>query len=659
MTGTTPDDPAPNADVPRARPDRATPAVSSLPDPPPSNAENADLQPPDQTHETPARTERPRKRTKAMPLTQPTQRHSPFHATPGVSHILDMLSHPIMVSDENNIIRIVNRPAREMMMRVAPGVRKELPNFDPTSLVGKSIDVFHKHPEHQHNLISRMKHGHDAAFNIGEVALGFHAEPLFYEDGSLEGIIVEWRDDTNRIKEVDERRRLINAIQEMATAHEVGTISATVDEAAFDGELRDTARLVNEMVMGHIATKKMALKFIDQLASGNFDAEVPQFEGERAFITRGLCDVRDKFRRVVGEINELSDAIVAGRLDRPVDKTGFEGEYLSIVNSFDRAFVSLNKVFGAIKAQVDQVSQTVAQMNEASHSLAENSQITSASVDQVSASAEETDAQVKANAEAAATADKLVNAASKVTNAGSEKVDAMVAAMQDINASSADIAKIIKVIDEIAFQTNLLALNAAVEAARAGQHGRGFAVVAQEVRNLAGRSAKAARETSDLIENATDRVGAGVRLASETSEAFNRIAQDIEKVKALVQDINSASDEQSRGVAQINQAIGDVARTALSTSQQADELSATAQEMTAATEAMTAEIRKFRLRESQIGDAAAMPDLSGMPPEVMRQIQALMNSQVSPKAKPNGAYNGAAKAAAGAGDHDERGFEMF
>ncbi|MGS4946778.1 methyl-accepting chemotaxis protein [Meridianimarinicoccus sp. RP-17] len=575
-----------------------------------------------------------------------------------VSQTLEYLSKPVMVSDSDHIIRIVNRSARDMLRRVEADLRTDLPNFRADELVGKSIDVFHKNPAYQHEILRGMREPHAAKFTIGGVKMAFNATPILRADGSLDSVFVEW-DDISHVAIA----ALQSAINDMAEAHMDGQIRARIDENLFDGELQETARNVNKMVAGHINTKKRVLATIDGFAKGDFDTEIPQFDDERAFITKGLTKVRDKFRLVVGEIAELSDAMVAGRLDREVDKTGFEGEYLGIIESLDRAFASLNRVFTEISAQVDQVGQTVSQMNEASNALAENSQITSASVDQVSASAEETDSQVKANAEAASRADKLVNAASKVTEAGSEKVGAMVAAMQDINSSSADIAKIIKVIDEIAFQTNLLALNAAVEAARAGQHGRGFAVVAQEVRNLAGRSAKAARETSDLIENATDRVGVGVRLASETSEAFDRIAQDIEKVKSLVRDINSASEEQSRGVEQINQAIGDVARTALSTSQQADELSATAAEMTAATKAMTTEIRKFRLREITMADPGGMPDLAALPPELMRQIQALMHGAAVPSAKPNGHANGhangAAKAAARAGDHDERGYEMF
>jgi methyl-accepting chemotaxis protein len=270
-------------------------------------------------------------------------------------------------------------------------------------------------------------------------------------------------------------------------------------------------------------------------------------------------------------------------------------------------------------------------MSQSSQSLATNSQIQSSSVDEISSSAEQTDTQVKSNAAAATTASQLVTGASEVAEGGKAKINEMVSAMEGIRASSQDIAKIIKVIDEIAFQTNLLALNAAVEAARAGQHGRGFAVVAQEVRNLAGRSAKAARETSDLIEDASTRVQAGVKIADETSRAFVSIADDITKVRTLVSEIATASGEQSRGVAQINVAIGEVAKSALSTSQQAEELAASAAEMQATTESMLAEVGRYRLRRRAPAAAVSVPglNLDGLPAELMTQIQALIARQMA------------------------------
>jgi methyl-accepting chemotaxis protein len=199
----------------------------------------------------------------------------------------------------------------------------------------------------------------------------------------------------------------------------------------------------------------------------------------------------------------------------------------------------------------------------------------------------------------------------------------MVQAMEAIRTSSDDIAKIIKVIDEIAFQTNLLALNAAVEAARAGQYGRGFAVVAQEVRNLAGRSARAAKESSELIEDATQRVASGVTVADEARRAFDRIAHDIGEVESLVNSIASSGAEQSRAVAQITTAIGEVANSATTTSSQAEQLASSAAELQSSSEAMRAAINHFRLRNAGPVAGAGL-DLAGVPPALMQQISAML-----------------------------------
>ena len=231
-----------------------------------------------------------------------------------------------------------------------------------------------------------------------------------------------------------------------------------------------------------------------------------------------------------------------------------------------------------------QVASASGQISTSSQSLAEGATEQASMLEETSSALEEVATQVKMNADNAGQANALAGKTKSEAEKGARAMTEMIAAMKAINTSSQEIGKIIKVIEEIAFQTNLLALNAAVEAARAGEHGKGFAVVAEEVRNLAQRSAAAAKDTASLIEEAVKRAAEGKDMADKAGESLNGILESVRKVTDLVSEIASASREQAQGVDQVNTAVSQMDSVTQQTAASAEEAAASSEELNAQAE---------------------------------------------------------------------------
>lgn len=333
--------------------------------------------------------------------------------------------------------------------------------------------------------------------------------------------------------------------------------------------------------------------------------------GRLSGATSRILDQLNGYADYINEITQTLNAMADGdmRIHLQCDYTG---EFKKIKDAFTALSESLGATLTSIRIAADQVSSGASAISDGAQALASGAQEQASAVQQLTASLEEIAAQTNQNAQNAEQANTLARQAQEQAAKGTDRMQDMLRAMDDISQSSSNIGKIIKVIDDIAFQTNILALNAAVEAARAGQYGKGFAVVAEEVRTLAAKSAGAAKETTDMIENSIGKVDAGTKIARDTADALREIVTGIENVAQLVASISEASGEQTMGIEQVNSGVIQISKVVQSNAATAEESAAASEELSAQSAQLKENVSFFRTDNDHAPAAlaAARPSIS-------------------------------------------------
>jgi methyl-accepting chemotaxis protein len=437
-----------------------------------------------------------------------------------IRQALDKCTTNVMIADARHDIVYMNETACAMMLRNEAELRKTLPQFDASRLIGQNIDVFHKHPAHQRSTLAALQSTHKAMIQIGALHFGFIANPILDVNGQRVGTVVEWLDRT----------------AEVAVEREVAAI-------------------------------------VENAAQGDFSSRL-QLRGKTGFFANLSTDINHLMDTSEQGLSDVADVLLAfaqGDLTRRIERN-YDGLFGKVKESANSTAENLTRVIGEVRAASDALSDAANQVSATAQSLSQASSQQAASVEETTAQIASMTASIGQNSDNAKVTDATATKTSREAVEGGGAVNETVSAMKKIAAK-------IGIVDDIAYQTNLLALNAAIEAARAGEHGKGFAVVAAEVRKLAERSQEAAKEIGELAGNSVSTAERAGKLLDEIVPSIQKTSALVQEIAAAsaeqnesVVQIGGAMGQLSKTTQQNASASEELAATSEELSAQADQL---------------------------------------------------------------------------------------
>lgn len=472
-----------------------------------------------------------------------------------VSIGLDNVSTNVMIADRQRQIIFMNKSIRTMFREAEQDIRKTFPGFRADHLIGVNIDEFHKNPRHQTQMLEQLQGSHRAMITMGGRTFSLTVNAVINENKEKLGYAVEWIDRTS----------------ELAVEQEIANIVAAAVEGDFEQR---------------ISTRDKQGFFL-QIA-----------EGVNGLIEKTSVSLEDVAR--------LLSALAKGDLTQSIN-ADYAGVFGKMKDDANATVAQLTDIIQRIKESAELISTACKEVASGSTDLSQRTEEQASSLEETAASMEQLTSTVKQNAENAKQANQLAKGAHDVATHGAHVVSQVVTTMGAIGDSSKKVVDIIGVIDGIAFQTNILALNAAVEAARAGEQGRGFAVVASEVRNLAQRSAAAAKEIKALIGDSVGKVDQGTELVENAGKTMEEVMNAVTRVTDIMGEIAAASNEQSRGIEQVNQAITQMDDTTQQNAALVEQAAASAESLEEQAVQLMSLMATFKLSEQERALAERVP----------------------------------------------------